>query len=155
MLKYIIVLSFQFFIREGHLLNNKQNGSSFFFTKKALLLENTDDIITLSILTNSQFADQYQIMAKRAIWNGKILAESLKTIVVENNHYFPPDSIKKDFFQPSNTHTTCGWKGVASYYSIVVDGKENKDAAWYYPNTKEAANNIKGYIAFWKGVKVE
>jgi uncharacterized protein (DUF427 family) len=150
MLKYIIVLSFQFFIREGHLLNNKQNGSSFFFTKKALLLENTDDIITLSILTNSQFADQYQIMAKRAIWNGKILAESLKTIVVENNHYFPPDSIKKDFFQPSNTHTTCGWKGVASYYSIVVDGKENKDAAWYYPNTKEAANNIKGYIAFWK-----
>jgi len=94
-------------------------------------------------------------MAKKAIWNGQVLAESDKTIVVENNHYFPSDSIKKEFFQESNTHTTCGWKGEASYYTIVVDGKENKDAAWYYPNTKEAANNIKGYIAFWKGVKVE
>jgi uncharacterized protein (DUF427 family) len=85
-------------------------------------------------------------MAKRAIWNGQVIAESDKTVVVEGNHYFPPDS---------NTHTTCGWKGVASYYSLNVDGKENKDAAWYYPNTKEAANNIKGYVAFWKGVKVE
>jgi len=94
-------------------------------------------------------------MTKKAVWNGQVLAESDQTIVVEGNQYFPPDSIKKDFFQPSSTHTTCGWKGVASYYSIVVDGKENKDAAWYYPNPKEAANNIKGYIAFWKGVKVE
>lgn len=94
-------------------------------------------------------------MSKRAVWNGQILAESDKTVVVEGNHYFPPDAIKKEFFQPSSTHTTCGWKGEASYYTISVDGKENKDAAWYYPTPKDAANNIKGYIAFWKGVKVE
>ncbi len=78
-------------------------------------------------------------MSKRAVWNGQVLAESDKTIVVENNHYFPPDAIKKEFFQSSNTHTTCGWKGEASYFTLVVNGKENKDAAWYYPNTKEAA----------------
>ena len=94
-------------------------------------------------------------MTKRAIWNGKVIAESDKTVVVENNHYFPPKSINKEFFQDSSTHTTCGWKGVASYYDVVVDGKVNKDAAWYYPDTKSAADNIKGYIAFWKGVKVE
>lgn len=91
----------------------------------------------------------------RAIWNGAILAESDNCVVVEGNQYFPPDSIKCEYFQDSNTHTTCGWKGVASYYNIVVDGQVNKDAAWYYPETKDAANNIKGYIAFWKGVKVE
>lgn len=94
-------------------------------------------------------------MTKQAVWNGKVLAESDKTVVVEGNHYFPADAIKQEFFQPSATHTTCGWKGQASYYTIVVDGKENKDAAWYYPTPKDAANNIKGYIAFWKGVKVE
>ena len=94
-------------------------------------------------------------MTKRAVWNGKVLAESDKTVVVEGNQYFPADAIKKEFFQPSNTHTTCGWKGEASYYTVVVDGKENKDAAWYYPTPKDAATNIKGYIAFWKGVKVE
>lgn len=94
-------------------------------------------------------------MTKRAVWNEKVLAESDKTVVVEGNHYFPADAIKKEFFQPSSTHTTCGWKGEASYYTISVDGKENKDAAWYYPTPKDAANNIKGYIAFWKGVKVE
>lgn len=94
-------------------------------------------------------------MTKRATWNGQVIAESDKTVVVENNHYFPADAIKKEFFQDSNTHTTCGWKGTASYYSVVVDGKENKDAAWYYPTPKDAANNIKGYVAFWKGVKVE
>ena len=91
----------------------------------------------------------------RAIWNNTVLAESDKCVVVEGNQYFPPDSIKSEYFQDSNTHTTCGWKGVASYYNIVVDGQVNKDAAWYYPDTKQAANNIKGYIAFWKGVKVE
>jgi len=112
-------------------------------------------LVHFFILTNILLVSQHTIMAKKAIWNGEILAESDKTIVVENNHYFPPDSIKKEFFQSSNTHTTCGWKGKASYYTIVVNGKENKDAAWYYPETKEAANNIKGYIAFWKGVKVE
>ncbi len=91
----------------------------------------------------------------KAIWNGAVLAESDSCEVVEGNQYFPPDSINKKYFQPSNTHTTCPWKGQASYYNIVVEGKENKDAAWYYPETKEKANNIKGYIAFWRGVKVE
>ena len=87
-------------------------------------------------------------MAK-AVWNGATLAESDRTIVVEGNHYFPPDAINKQYFQDSSTHTTCPWKGVASYYTISVDGQANKDAAWYYPETKAAANNIKGYIAFW------
>ncbi|MGG6268434.1 DUF427 domain-containing protein [Leptolyngbya sp. AN03gr2] len=91
----------------------------------------------------------------RAIWNGTVLAESDRTEVVEGNQYFPPDSIKSEYFQDSNTHTTCGWKGVASYYNLVVDGQTNKDAAWYYPTPKDAAKNITGYIAFWKGVKVE
>lgn len=90
-----------------------------------------------------------------AIWNGAVLAQSDRTEVVEGNHYFPADSIDKEYFRPSTTHTTCPWKGQASYYTIVVEGKENQDAAWYYPETKEKANNIKGYIAFWKGVKVE
>ncbi|MBE9010163.1 DUF427 domain-containing protein [Pseudanabaenaceae cyanobacterium LEGE 13415] len=91
----------------------------------------------------------------RAIWNGTVLAESDRTEVVEGNQYFPPDSIKAEYFQDSSTHTTCGWKGVASYYNIVVNGQTNKDAAWYYPTPKDAAKNIAGYIAFWKGVKVE
>ena len=91
----------------------------------------------------------------KAIWNGQVIAESDRTEVVEGNQYFPPDSIKKEFFKDSSTHTSCPWKGQASYYTVVVDGQENPDAAWYYPETKERANNIKGYIAFWKGVKVE
>lgn len=91
----------------------------------------------------------------KAIWNGTVLAESDKCEVVENNQYFPPDSINKQYFKESGTHSTCPWKGVASYYSIEVDGKENKDAAWYYPTAKDAAKNIEGYVAFWKGVKVE
>lgn len=91
----------------------------------------------------------------RAVWNGVVLAESDRTEVVEGNQYFPPDSIHSEYFQDSSTHTTCGWKGVASYYSIVVNGQTNKDAAWYYPTPKDAAKNIAGYIAFWKGVKVE
>jgi uncharacterized protein (DUF427 family) len=90
----------------------------------------------------------------KAIWNNATLAESDKTVVVEGNHYFPPDSIKKEFFQPSATHTTCPWKGEASYYNVVVNGETNKDAAWYYPETKPAADEIRGYIAFWHGVKV-
>ncbi len=93
-------------------------------------------------------------MAK-AIWNGAILAESDKCEIVEGNYYFPPDSINQEYFKSSDTHTTCGWKGVASYYTVVVEGQENKDAAWYYPDTKEKANNIKNYVAFWRGVKVE
>ncbi len=91
----------------------------------------------------------------KAIWNGQIIAESDKTIVVEGNHYFPPDALKKEFFEESATQTTCAWKGRASYFNVVVGGEKNKDAAWYYPDPKEAAKNIKGYVAFWRGVKVE
>lgn len=91
----------------------------------------------------------------KAMWNGAVLAESDDCVVVEGNQYFPPDSINKDYFQESSTHTTCPWKGEASYYSIVVDGAENKDAAWYYPNPKDKAKQIKDYVAFWRGVKVE
>lgn len=93
-------------------------------------------------------------MAK-AIWNGAVLAESDKTEIVEGNHYFPPDSIRRHYFKETETHTNCPWKGVASYYALEVDGQVNKDAAWYYPSPKEAAANIKDYVAFWKGVKVE
>ena len=90
----------------------------------------------------------------KAIWENIILAESNATIVVEGNHYFPPDSINKNYFKDSNSHTICPWKGLASYYNIVVDANVNQDAAWYYPNPKAAAGNIKNYVAFWKGVKV-
>ena len=91
----------------------------------------------------------------KAIWNGKVLAESDRTVVVEGNHYFPAASVNRTYFQESPTHTTCPWKGEASYYTLVVDGQSNKDAAWYYPEPKEAAEQIKDYVAFWKGVKVE
>jgi len=91
----------------------------------------------------------------KAIWRDAVLADSDDTIVVEGNHYFPPDSVNKDYFKQSATHTTCPWKGVASYYDVVVDEDSNKDAAWYYPDPKEAARQIKGYVAFWRGVKVE
>jgi uncharacterized protein (DUF427 family) len=90
----------------------------------------------------------------KAIWNNTILAESDDTRVVEGNHYFPPDSIRSEYFQPSETTTVCGWKGTASYYDVVVNGEINGDAAWYYPETKEAAKEIEGYVAFWKGVEV-
>jgi uncharacterized protein (DUF427 family) len=91
----------------------------------------------------------------KATWNGAVVAESDRCEVVEGNQYFPADSIKREYFKESSTHTTCPWKGVASYYTLEVDGQENKDAAWYYPTPKDAAKNITGYIAFWKGVKVE
>ncbi len=91
----------------------------------------------------------------KAIWNGAVLAESPKTEIVENNHYFPPESIKRQYFKPSNTHSTCPWKGEASYYDLDVNGQVNKDAAWYYPAPKEKAKQITGHVAFWKGVKVE
>ncbi|MBE9586468.1 DUF427 domain-containing protein [Mucilaginibacter sp. JRF] len=90
----------------------------------------------------------------KATWNDQVIAESDATIVIENNHYFPPESVKQEYLQGSDTHTTCPWKGLASYHTISVDGRENKDAAWYYPDPKDAAAEIKGYIAFWKGVKV-
>ncbi|MGH8477195.1 MAG: DUF427 domain-containing protein [Methylococcales bacterium] len=91
----------------------------------------------------------------KALWNNAVLAQSDNTIVVERNHYFPPDSVNREYFRESNTHTTCPWKGQASYYDVVVGGEANKDAAWYYPEPKEAAKQIKNYVAFWKGVKVE
>lgn len=91
----------------------------------------------------------------KAIWNGVVLAESDRCEVVEGNQYFPADSLNMEYFKSSNTHTTCGWKGVASYYSIEANGETNKDAAWYYPEPKDAAKQIKGYIAFWRGVKVQ
>ena len=90
----------------------------------------------------------------KAVWNGVVLAQSDRTEVVEGNHYFPPESINQEYFKSSDTHTTCPWKGQASYYTVVVDDQENQDAAWYYPNAKEKAKNIEGYIAFWRGVKV-
>ncbi|MDJ1504633.1 DUF427 domain-containing protein [Xanthocytophaga agilis] len=90
----------------------------------------------------------------KAIWNGQIIAESDQTIVVEGNHYFPPQSVRTEFFIPSSTHTTCPWKGIASYYTLDVENSQNKDAAWYYKEPKEAAQQIKDYIAFWKGVKI-
>jgi uncharacterized protein (DUF427 family) len=90
----------------------------------------------------------------KAIWNGIVLAESDETIVVEGNHYFPADSINKEHFQSSDTHTICGWKGTASYYDIVAGDETNKDAAWFYPQTKDAAKEIENYVAFWKGVEV-
>ncbi|HEX8476125.1 MAG TPA: DUF427 domain-containing protein [Pyrinomonadaceae bacterium] len=91
----------------------------------------------------------------KATWHGTTLAESDETVVVEGNHYFPADSIKREYFGESASHTTCPWKGVASYYDITVDGAVNKDAAWFYPEPKEAASNIRNRVAFWKGVVVE
>ncbi len=90
----------------------------------------------------------------KAIWNDHVIAESDRTIVVEHNHYFPREAVNTEYLRPSDTHTICPWKGTASYYTLDVGGKENKDAAWYYPETKEAAKNIEDHIAFWKGVKV-
>ncbi|WP_206052084.1 DUF427 domain-containing protein [Nonlabens xiamenensis] len=90
----------------------------------------------------------------KAIWNEQVIAESDETIVVENNHYFPPDSIKPEFYKKSDTTSVCPWKGTASYYHLVVGDETNQDAAWYYPATKHAAKEIESYVAFWKGVKV-
>jgi len=91
----------------------------------------------------------------KAIWNNTVIAESDKTVIVENNHYFPPESVKKEYFKTTDYHTTCPWKGEASYYTVEVDGSVNENAAWYYPETKALAKHIEGYIAFWKGVIVE
>jgi uncharacterized protein (DUF427 family) len=91
----------------------------------------------------------------KAIWKNKIIAESDKYEIVEGNHYFPPESVKKQYLKKSNTHTTCPWKGLAHYYDIEIDGDVNKDAAWYYPDPKSGAKKIKDYIAFWKGVEIK
>lgn len=89
-----------------------------------------------------------------ATWNGVKIAESDKTIVVEGNHYFPPESVRKDPLRPSSTTSRCPWKGIANYYSLEVEGKSNEDAVWYYADPSPAALDIKGYLAFWKGVDV-
>lgn len=92
---------------------------------------------------------------KKAIWNGEVIAESDKTIVIERNHYFPPESVNEKFLKKTDTHTTCAWKGEASYYTLDVNNEQNVDAAWYYPEVTDLAKSIKGYVAFWKGVKIE
>jgi uncharacterized protein (DUF427 family) len=90
----------------------------------------------------------------KATWNNVDLAKSEQTVVVEGNHYFPPEAINKEYFQESSTHSTCPWKGEASYYNLVVNGQVNEDAAWYYPEPKAAAAEIKNHVAFWRGVKL-
>ncbi len=91
----------------------------------------------------------------RARWNNTVIAESDAALDFDGQVYFPPDSLKQDCFQPSDTHTTCPWKGQASYYNVVVNGETNPDAAWYYPEPKEAATSIKDYVAFWRGILIE
>ena len=90
----------------------------------------------------------------KATWNGTVIAESDETIVVEGNHYFPADSVKKEHFEESATTSVCPWKGTANYFSVVAGGESNTDAAWYYPSPKPDAKNIEGHVAFWKGVEV-
>lgn len=91
----------------------------------------------------------------RATWNGKVVAESDRTVVIENNHYFPPSSIKREFFEDSDTTTDCPWKGTANYFHLNVDGEQNRDAAWVYRAPKDLAGGIKDHVAFWRGVNVE
>ncbi|GAC1364695.1 MAG: DUF427 domain-containing protein [Herpetosiphon sp.] len=91
----------------------------------------------------------------RAVWNGSVIAESDRGVVIEGNYYFPRESVDQAFLRASETHTTCPWKGLASYFDVVVDGKTNRDAAWYYPEPKEAAAEIRDHVAFWRGVTVE
>ena len=90
----------------------------------------------------------------KAVWNDTVIAESADTVVVENNHYFPRESVKTEYLRPSDTTTVCGWKGTANYHTLEVNGRSNPDAAWYYAEPKEAAKEIRGRIAFWKGVKI-
>ena len=91
----------------------------------------------------------------KAVWNDAVIAESDDTVVVEGNHYFPPEALNRELLRDSDRHTMCGWKGTASYYDIVVDGQTNAGAAWYYPETKPKAAHIAGRVAFWRGVRVE
>ena len=94
-------------------------------------------------------------MTMRAVWNGQVLAQSEKTVVVEGNHYFPPETVHREFFKASEKHTTCPWKGLASYYTVSVDGADNTDAAWFYRDPKPDASHIRDHVAFWHGVTVE
>jgi len=113
-------------------------------------MESPENVVKLMCLSGIYMG----IMAK-ATWEGAVLAESNATVEVEGNQYFPPDAIRKEYFKASDTHSVCPWKGTASYYDVEVNGKKNAGAAWYYPEPKSAAKQIKGYVAFWKGVKVE
>lgn len=90
----------------------------------------------------------------KAIWNNTVIAESNDTKIIENNHYFPMEDIKEEYFEPSDSHTRCPWKGKASYFHVKAGGEKNEDAAWYYPSPSKAAKPIENYVAFWKGVKV-
>jgi uncharacterized protein (DUF427 family) len=91
----------------------------------------------------------------KAIWNNKVIAESDDTVQLEGNSYFPADAVNKAYLKPSQHQSVCPWKGTASYYDIVVDGETNKDAVWHYPEPKDAAKEIKGRLAFWKGVEIK
>lgn len=91
----------------------------------------------------------------KAIWNNRVIAESNDTILLEGNSYFPAEAVNKEYLQSSQHHSVCPWKGTASYYDVIVDGKTNKDAAWYYPEPKDAAKEIKDMVAFWKGVEIK
>jgi uncharacterized protein (DUF427 family) len=90
----------------------------------------------------------------KAIWKGRVLAESDRTRVVEGNHYFPPEALRAECFEDSDTHTTCAWKGIASYKTVVVDGERNRDACWFYPEPKPEATELRGWYAFWRGVEI-
>ena len=94
-------------------------------------------------------------MHVQAIWKGAVLADSDQTVMVEGNHYFPPESLNKELFKENDRHTVCPWKGLASYYDVEVDGQVNRGAAWYYPEPSKAAQHIQNYVAFWNGVQVQ
>jgi uncharacterized protein (DUF427 family) len=121
----------------------------------ALCASVAESALTVVNLLNYHRLKQGDIRMPKAICNGQIIADSPHCEIIENNLYFPPEAIRREFFQPSDKHTVCGWKGTASYYNVVVDGEVNKDAAWYYPEPKTAAKNIEGYVAFWRGITVE
>jgi uncharacterized protein (DUF427 family) len=108
-----------------------------------------------NLLKLTRLSGIYMGIMTKAMWEGAVLAESDATVEVEGNQYFPPDTIRREYFKPSDAHTVCPWKGTASYYDVEVNGKRNAGAAWYYPEPKAAAKQIKGYVAFWKGVTVE
>jgi Uncharacterized protein conserved in bacteria len=124
------------------------------YTDQTLNKLNYLKTLMLPISLNKHLLNLNELKIMKAIWNNQIIAESNETILLEGNHYFPEDSIKKEFFDPAETQTFCPYKGQASYYSVNVNGKNNPDAAWYYPTTKKGFENIAGYIAFWRGVEV-
>lgn len=116
---------------------------------------------TACLLADPEFEFRPRLMVElvnrmaRATWNGKVIAESEVTETVEGNVYFPESSLKREYFRPSSTTSTCPWKGQARYMSLLIDGQDNPDAAWYYPDPKPAARKIRGYVAFWRGVEIE